>query len=69
METMEIGGQIWISNKKQGKLASLLRIHEEIAGKLLPPSGDARFGYAESDASDFEDSMADSWAPMTTVGS
>lgn len=35
-----------------------LRIHEEIAGKLLPPSGDARFGYAESDALDFEDSMA-----------
>lgn len=53
----EIVGQILIS-KKKGKLASLLRIHEEIAGKLLPPSGDARFGYAESDALDFEDSMA-----------
>ena len=64
METMEIVLGRFGFCKKHGKLASLLRIHEEIAGKLLPPSGDARFGYAESDASDFEDSMADSRAPM-----
>ena len=68
METMEIVGQIWIS-KKHGTLASLLRIDEEIVGKLLPPSGDARFGYAESDALDFEDSMAIFQHQWPTVGS
>lgn len=58
METMEIVGQIGISKNNMVSWHPSFASNEEIAGKLLPPSGDARFGYAESDALDFEDSMA-----------